>query len=376
MRVYFKLMMVLVVVGALLVGYVLLATGQKKTVLPKGVESEDPSGQETYVSEVIIQAPWGEKNLYKWAGGEESPPGEFGHYVSRETELGPNTFTVAPNGDIYINDQLNKRIQRFGPDGEFICVIPIEGGFMCVDRENNIYTTRLYPAGFIDKYDQAGSLLKSYPVEVERRQLKSYPMEIETNQIVGIYCDNLGRVYAAFHYNYRKVDKVGEKRKTIIDTTWGGLCHVRYAEPAFSFEEQKSTIKKEAFLGSNSVALSEGYFKGGGGNLYLISFGGDTIKTFKSIEGSFFGCDEELNVYAHQYDEKKHAMVVRKYNPKGGFLSIFQYWCDKPHTGIFTGFGFSSVIGGFAFLDSKGNVYVFCQSHKDGIKVTKWYKSD
>jgi len=178
--------------------------------------------------------------------------------------IGPNSFTVAPNGDIYINDPLNKRVQRFGPNGEFISVIhvaPSMGGAMCVDKDNNIYIVRASrPNWFIDKYDQAGNLLRSYPIEVERKQLKSYPTEIETHRIAGIYCDNSGRICAAFHCNYRKVDKVGEKRKTIIDTTWGGLCHVKYAEPAFSFEEQKSLIRKDAYLGFNSAALNKNLF--------------------------------------------------------------------------------------------------------------------
>jgi len=363
MRAYFKLMMVLVVVGILLAGYALLATGQKKTALSEGVESKEPSGQETYVSEVIIQAPWGEKNLYKWAGGEESKPGEFGHYVSRETELGPNTFTVAPNGDIYINDQLNKRIQRFGPNGDFISVIPVSAGnLMCVDKDNNIYAVvnlkrRLLG---INKYDQAGNLLKSYPIGTERKSL------------LNIFCDNSGRVFMEFLYSITRVEKGKE-----ISIDWNGISQVGNSARAFSLEEQKSLTRKDAYLGSNSAALDKdllfhedhGLAWNGYGNLYLVSFAGDTVRVLKSLRGFLLGCDESLNVYTHQYDEKKHERVVRKYNSKGELISTFQYWCGKPYTGIYT-------LRGCAFLDSKGNVYVFCESYKDGIKVTKWYKSE
>jgi sugar lactone lactonase YvrE len=79
--------------------------------------------QETYVSKVVIQAPWGAKNLVY--DKEESKPGEFGFHSSEEATIAPNTFTIAPNGDIYIVDPLNKRIQRFNKDGQFISVIPI-----------------------------------------------------------------------------------------------------------------------------------------------------------------------------------------------------------------------------------------------------------
>jgi hypothetical protein len=67
---------------------------------------------------------------------------------------------------------------------------------------------------------------------------------------------------------------------------------------------------------------------------------------------------------------------VRKYNSNGQLLTSFRYWCGKPYTGIFIGFGFSSTIGGCIFLDKKGDLYVFCQSHEDGIKVIKWSKAN
>ena len=98
MKAYYKLMVAVVMVGVLLVGYALLATGQKETESPEAIE------QETYVSEVIIQAPWGEKNL--WYDKEESKPGEFGiHFTGEGPPVTPSGFTTAPNGDIYINGE-------------------------------------------------------------------------------------------------------------------------------------------------------------------------------------------------------------------------------------------------------------------------------
>jgi hypothetical protein len=41
-------------------------------------EAQDTTAQETYVSEVVLRAPWAEKNLFY--DNEESPPGEFGVY--------------------------------------------------------------------------------------------------------------------------------------------------------------------------------------------------------------------------------------------------------------------------------------------------------
>lgn len=333
--------------------YVLLVPAQERRTFAQSVQSEEASARETSVSEVIIEAPWAEKNLYQYAGGEESPPGEFGHYVSQETELGPNSFTVAPNGDIYINDPLNKRIQRFGPNGEFIAVIPIMGGFMCVDKFNNILTTRASrPHSFIDKYDQVGNLLESYPIEMKRKS------------IVNVYCDNARSVFACFYADHMEIDKGS---RTIIDTSWGGICQVGSAAGALSLQEQKSSIKREGFLGSNSAALSKGYFTGDPGKLCFISFGGDTIKTFRSIEGSFFGCDENLNIYTTRYDLENRVTNVKKYDQNGRLVSTFAYRCEKPYR---------TPAGRGEYLDRKGNVYVFCESYRDGIQVTKWYKVD
>ena len=78
---------------------------------------EETALQQTYTPQVIINAPWGNK------------PEEFGLYdpyrnnpAARDQGpiQGPSTFTIAPNGDIYIVDILNYRVQRFTQNGEFI----------------------------------------------------------------------------------------------------------------------------------------------------------------------------------------------------------------------------------------------------------------
>ena len=350
--------------------YVLLVPAQERRMFAQSVQSEEAGAQETYVSEVIIEAPWAEENLYQYAGGEESTPGEFGMYEEfQEPEatggliLGPNSFSVAPDGDIYINDPLNKRTQRFGSNGGFISVIPIVGGIMCVGEDNSLYATRASsPYWFIERYDQGGNLLASYPTDVGKKRIS--PTETETRQLQNIYCDNSGRLYAAFSHDHRRVD---ESSKRFIDSTWGGICQVGDASGAFSLEEQERTMREHAFLGCNSAALSVGYFRGEPGRVYLISFGGDTINTYSSVQGSFFGCDEDLSIYTTQWDRENGRTIVRKYNQESTLVSTFGYGCDKPYL-VPAGRG--------QFVDSKGNVYVLCESYQDGIQITKWYKAD
>jgi len=335
----------------------------------QSVQSQEAGARETYVSEVIIQAPWGERSLYDriygwYAGKEESQPGEFGFEITGEgPPIGPNSFTVAPNGDIYINDPLNKRIQRYGPNGQFISVIrvaPFMGGPLCVDTDNNVY---IYTAQGILKHDQAGNLVARYPIQVGKNRIS--PTETESRELQNIYCDNSGRVHAAVSYDHRRAD---ESASSFMDTTWGGICQVGDASGAFSLEDQKSNMREHAFLGCNSAALSVGYFTGEPGRVYLISFGGDTISTYNSVQGSFFGCDENLNIYTTKWDRETGRTIVRRYNREGALVCTFGYRCDKPYSRTLGGRG--------EFLDSKGNIYVFCQSEKDGVQVTKWHKAD
>ena len=143
--------------------------------------SESPTAQETYVSEVVISAPWAEKNLVY--DGEVSPPGEFGiheHFSGTPMKLlgdgnsleGPTSFTVAPGGDIYVTDPLNERIQRFDAEGHLVSVIPdIEGShwdwsLVCVDRRNNVYLLWWHDVTeqSLRKYGQEGKLLNTYSV--------------------------------------------------------------------------------------------------------------------------------------------------------------------------------------------------------------------
>ncbi|MGB8657370.1 MAG: hypothetical protein WCE90_06240 [Candidatus Zixiibacteriota bacterium] len=321
---------------------VLFTQEKHETIPPRLTESQDTIAREAYIPEVVVQAPWGEKNLYQGAGGEESKPGEFGHYVSEETELGPDAFTVAPNGDIYISDPLNKRIQEYNSSGQFLSVIPIPDGKavvdICADDNDNLFLLR-YGAkgrggpGCVDKCDHNGKPIASYPAFIDVKRTANL-----------VHCDNKGRVF--------------------IEGVSYGFYQVGASTVPLSFQEQKRSLR-EGSLGSNSATADKDvFFKGG----YLMSFDGDTTQPFHSTMGSLFGYDERLNLYTEAYDDQRESMIVRKYDPRGSSIAEFQYDCGEPYTGLFK-VGFTC-----AFLDPKGNFYVFCESYKDGIKVIKWYK--
>jgi hypothetical protein len=98
MKGYFNLLKFIILISFLpMVIYAFIGLGRIQIVCSQTVESLESPTQETYVSQVIIQAPWGENNL--WFDKEESDPGEFGiHFTGEGPPVTPNGYTVAPNG--------------------------------------------------------------------------------------------------------------------------------------------------------------------------------------------------------------------------------------------------------------------------------------
>ena len=301
----------LTVVAGLMVlfGATFLFTQEASQIKPSQTrEAKDTLAQETYVSEVILQAPWAEKNLVD--DGEESPPGEFGIRVYSVPESlkefgdvpppeGPTSFTVAPNGDIYITDPFNKRIQRFDENGNFVSVIPIpprersknvpelsdsakvemlrragklpktldqnrkepkdllmepktiDGyqyvwSLICVDRSDNVYLLwwEGYTEQYLYQYDQQGTRLNTYPFFPEVR------IRGAGNKL---YCDHSDRL---FFESYRKdTDKIvlSLKEELLLKRPYAPFAfQIGTADRVFDPEEQKRTLRKGAVKTGNA----------------------------------------------------------------------------------------------------------------------------
>jgi hypothetical protein len=293
--------------------YSLLATGKDTT------KSEQAKGKEVYVSEVVLQAPWAEKNLVY--DGEESSPGEFGleTFIFQDDSLreelpdpplpeGPTSFTVAPNGDIYITDPLNKRIQRFDANGNFVSVIPIphfegskyaqayqyEWSLICADHNNNIYLLwwEDYTEQTLCKYDPLGNLMATYPF---------FP-EVRFEGGGKLYCDSSDILF--FEYRRRLTDKIilSLKEEISLKRPYASFTfQVGTANRVFTPEEQKATLKRK---GRETPDMSE-------------------VK--------------------------------------------LQAWKEPP------GESWGPRIWNFQLFDEKRNLYHYWRT-KDGITITKWYK--
>jgi hypothetical protein len=325
----------------------LLTQETKQAVSLESAAGQDTVQQETYVSEVIISAPWGEKNLVY--GGEESPPGQFGCAIDNERFLGPSCFAVAPNEDIYIADQFNRRIQRFDSQGGLVCTIPVSRVIadICIDDENYIYLCGgdSTSSGFLLKYDQQGNLIRKYALLTSS----------STGEL--IYCDGSGQLF---------VTSQGAKP-----------YEAGTATEAYSPEQQRQS-EIDGFLGINSVLLSRRcFFQAAslpGGQLRALSIvtsSGDTLNTlhFPPLRGSVFGFDAQLNIYTTYSEET--AYRVNKYDPNGQLISSFDYWCEKPYHHVYDFGGVRTM-----YLDDDGSLYMLCYSEgkHGGVRVVKWHR--
>jgi hypothetical protein len=341
----------------MLFGAELLFTQETKPIRPTRpprfqdtTKTPEPVQKETYVSEVILRAPWATRSLVY--DGEESPPGKFGLNVyevpdSLKEELpapplpeGPTSFTVAPNGDIYITDPLNERIQRFDANGNFVSVIHIpplekdnsvpelsdsaraenlrragkllEDGtvppkpkatnwyqyvwsLICADRHNNIYLLWWgdYTKQTLCKYDQEGKLLAAYPF---------FP-EVRFGGGGKLYCDDSGRLF--FEYTRKESDKIilSLKEELLLKKPYAGYTfQIGTTDQVFTAEEQEATLRKEV----------------------------RKIPNWSEIK------------------------KLRDLRPPGEGLELSHTWNRD-------------------FVDEKGNFYHYWPT-KEGITITKWYK--
>jgi hypothetical protein len=306
--------------------------------------SSETATQETYVSEVIVSAPWAEKNLVY--DGEESPPGEFGVYqyvvpdslkdqVDAGLPEGPTSFTVAPNGDIYITDPLNKRIQRFDNNGNFVSFIPIPP----LER---IKYSQESDSARIEKLRQAGKLPKSkepYDLQIGPKTTNGYQWYWKTicvDQDNNLYLqwDKPNSVFV------RKYDQQGKLLATYpLINEWEHLAWTgRYCDKKFDRYDSSGNI---------------------------------TIKLPSKITGSFLGVDEEGRIYTKSftYDAKYNTTtIIRKFDDKGNLISTIVW-----DTVFGSSWGSGYWRGDRVIVDPRGNIFVY-YSTRNGITITKWYK--
>lgn len=322
--------------------------------------------QQTYVSAVVLNAPWGQKNLYM--DGEPSPPGEFGIFdpYSRDPNAvdqgpiqGPSSFAIAPSGDIYICDICNCRIQRFGPGGNFISVIPMKERVadedLAVDQEGNIYVLTLVsnPA-LVWKYDQNGNVVKEYKIFNDDDAIG-----INYGNSTHIYCDKSGRLFLSYY-------KANEMTQAIFQF---GTTAVEFA-PA----QQKAKLRKGSAGVSGIILNKDLIFQFSGSKLFSVDNLGKSITEFKSLGSYSFLDADSLNYdYLTSYNMAKDIYSIIKQTADGKVVSSFEWKYPRyqlPNSAKPVSVRTNKELT----IDAQGNVYVLGLTNS-GVTITKWSPS-
>ena len=285
--------------------------------------------QGTYVPSVILSAPWGEKCLRR--DSVSSDPGKFGFGLNAEgLEVGPTAFTVAPDGDIYIGDALNERVQRFSAEGNFIKVIPNAWGDLAglaVDQDGNIYCPNTYTGNpAVYKFDQNGNQVKIYPIVKDEEMGTDRPYNWSA---FGISCDDSGKVfiqYRKMHSGTKSIIQVGTK------------------DSELPFAQQKAMVKEADFGATANVP---------NGN-----------KIFREV--GLLGVDKDA-VYTVEKDEKNPDIsIIKKCTYDGRLIATYTVNWSQVNCPLLTSFSMN-----MRTVFDKGNIYIFC-SDKEGIRIIKW----
>lgn len=148
--------------------------------------------------------------LLKW-GSYGSEDGQFGSEESEE--MGPTDLEVDSEGNIWVVDCGNFRIQKFDSEGNFLSKFSV-GAFpfrITVDCANNIYTLAgLEEAMRIMKFNSEGDLIKTFGREGCGRKEFWWP--------IGITADSENNIYVA-DLQACRVQKINSEGNFI--TQWG-----------------------------------------------------------------------------------------------------------------------------------------------------------
>ncbi|MBI5500734.1 MAG: hypothetical protein HY907_10870 [Deltaproteobacteria bacterium] len=107
--------------------------------------------------EVVIRAEWG------------AEPGQLGkHDAAESAPEGPMSFAVAPGGDVWILDQVNRRLARFDATGRFLATLDLASETfqgLAVGPDGHLALMDRLAARVVRVLDPDGQLLGEVPLE-------------------------------------------------------------------------------------------------------------------------------------------------------------------------------------------------------------------
>ncbi len=108
----------------------------------------------------------------------------------------PNGIAIAKNGDVFVSDSNNRRVQVFSADGEFKYIIPTSGTprGMVIDKEQRLYVVDAF-AHAVDIYDLKGKRIAGFGGNGVALGQFQYPSDVAL--------DKRGRIFISDRENHQ-----------------------------------------------------------------------------------------------------------------------------------------------------------------------------
>jgi hypothetical protein len=215
---------------------------------------------------------------------------------------GPESFTNDIEGNLYICDTVNQKIQIYSQGGDFLYEIPLKEGMtasdIATDESGNIY---IYDdlQGRLYQYDKKGNLLVAIPVDFKKWQSRG-PMHIVNNEVY-IRTSNQEDILIGKIINGSLVPPVAEDLLQPIKKGIHGFSGRRYFVRLVRFEKGEIEIIDKGGVSVKRITLP--------------------LKGIVSI--SFLQEDKWGNFYVQteRVENEQLLLEVHKFDPNGSLIT-------------------------------------------------------
>jgi len=319
---------------------------------------------EEYVPKIIIEAKWGTK------------PGEFGILKYKYRSVGPSAIAINEEGDIFVADPVNYRIQVFNRNGEFKKEIKLIINLLeeekpntridlAVDKKNNVFCewgiikNGCFIEDRIQKYSFDGKLLKEWDAQREIYPKRKIPLSESVFKVTP-----WGEVYLLGIYNEKTYRIISFEDCNIVN--WGegsvGLDGYRFKDFVGDMPKDTLTVidkqgnKKELSIPliDKFVRKKEEYKK------YTLW----EIKYLNMDRAGYLYTISNYSTYTLGKITKiyKETKIVTKSTLAGKVISQIEFSPD-----YLEGLDIFIII-----VDFKGNIYEIKCRKESGVKIIRW----